>query len=144
MRIGKIEHKVLRVLYEKGTRVQKGEIYRYNGLRVRQIIEKIIKIKYPKEKNYGITFDKKIEHGFSCFNLIKEGKKINDSFTKTMNTINSKINQFHKKTTTIYRAIKTLQNKKMIEKIRQGNTRKGCNNYYQLTELGKRVISHRI
>ena len=62
MRIGKIQQKILKVLYRAEIKRKKKEKYwfNYNGLRPKEIVEAITKIKYPREeKDYGITQGKK-------------------------------------------------------------------------------------
>lgn len=145
MRIGKKELEILKVLYDNEQKVKKSKEKYYSqrvfGLRPRKIIEKITKIEYPEEeKDYGITQGKKwrriMIYASSPNKETLEKVMQKDPMTKMFEEIVDKKDKWHKETIALYRAIGNLHTKGLIWR------KKGLI-IYGLTEIGRRVISHR-
>jgi predicted transcriptional regulator len=154
MRIGKIQKKILKILYKEELRKKNTKTkdrWYYQGLRPKEIVEKITKLKYPQEeKDYGITQSKKWNRimiyvaGFEKIKDPKQRERIMnaDPMTKKFEEIAEIREKWHKESTAIYRAIKILSSVKkywLIEKVQSRWNYKR----YKLTESGRRIISHR-
>lgn len=142
MRIGKIQKQILQVLYEEEKKPkEKSKYFNYKGLRPRTIIERITKLKYPKEevpmyKKWG-----RLRILAQCKDKEELHKLLEaDPMTKQFKNLADKRKKFHNKAVSIYRAIKKLRRSWLIQK---SNNRFGCLRF-ELTEYGRRVISHRI
>ena len=152
MRIGKLQFKILKALYNKEKQQREKIHFMYNGMRPKKIIEEIVNLKWPKEKEFGINRIESMGNGFKYFSLLekvkdpKEREKIynKDPIIKKRNKINKKIAKWHKETNAIYRALKLLQKKKLIITPKEKFRAWGYKSCYILTETGRRIISHRL
>ncbi len=145
MRLGKIETKVLKVLYEheQKQKVKGGFHNRSLALRPKRIVEKMVKINFPSEKKFNLSKRNKDYHlmflAQVCSLPKKEREKTlaKDPIKKFYSQHQKARKEWNKKTNSIFRAIQKLYTWELVWR------EKGYV-LYGLTETGRRVISHRI
>ncbi|HUW43798.1 MAG TPA: hypothetical protein VMV95_02475 [Bacillota bacterium] len=144
MRIGKIEQKVLKVLYE---REQDKTIYEWT--KPTTIVSKIYKKKFPTKRNFKITSKNQSYHLMflaQCYTLPKKEREetlSKDPMKKFYSEHKKAREEWNRKTNSIFRAIKQLYFKCLIEN-KYCSFKKKMIPRYKLTETGRRVISHRL
>ena len=108
MRIGKIEQKVLKVLYE---REQDKTIYEWT--KPTTIVSKIYKKKFPTKRNFKITSKNQSYHLMflaQCYTLPKKEREetlSKDPMKKFYSEHKKAREEWNRKTNSIFRAIKT-------------------------------------
>ena len=156
MRIGKLKKQILKVLYEEEKKPKDKSNWKTMGLRPKVIVERITKLKYPDEKkDFGITPRMKwgrlmiYAQTYEKIKSEKERKKVLDAdpMTKKIEELNKRRDGFHKKSTSIYRALQLLKKDWLIAQVYsfyKGKRIKHGYLRYGLTETGSRIISHRL
>ena len=125
MRLGKTQKEILKFMYRNergGTMLWMGR--RLEGLNSPTKFLKKQRIIYPKNANSNKLKIREVSRALT--NGLKTSKELKNLLLKSK--------EFHKKSTSVFRSYKLLQEKKLIENLGWG---------YRLTELGRRVISHR-
>jgi len=150
MRLGQVEKKVLKVLYdeEQKRKQQKEKYFIHYGLRPRQIVSQLVKIKFPSEKRFNLSKKKKDFYLMwlaSVVSLPKKDKEYTlskDPMKKIYENIKEERKKWNRKTNAIFRAIKQLCKKLLIVQEYDRSKKKYISRY-NLLETGRRIISHR-
>ena len=144
MRLGKIEKRVLNVLYEHEKKQKEKDKFLNSSLalRPRRIILSLVKSKFPTKREFRLTPNNEFYHLMFLMQVSKLPKKKMEETLEKDPMKNYYLahkearKKWNKETNSIYRAIDNLYTKHLVWRG-EGYV------VYGLTETGRRVISHK-